>query len=203
MLSVLEARSEIYNFFQNSETCQAHFFDDDNEDTYAAYYTSMYLLQDTGEGLQAHREKGFSNEHLLPYIEFWGVMQAIIIQQDSISELHSIILNENLRGAQTLQKYNLKWWAELRELRNVCAGHPANKDRPNPKQSSRSFMARGFGNYDEIFYEKFQLGTGGGTFPNTTFPKVRLGELIDNYTLEAEGCLRAILDKMRTQWPIT
>ncbi len=56
-----------------------------NEEIYSAYYISMYLIQDTYGAILAHQKKGFSEEPLLAYIEFWGVMQAIVIQQDSIS----------------------------------------------------------------------------------------------------------------------
>ena len=48
----------------------------------------MYLIQDTGELVQSHMKHGFSSDPWLAYIEFWGVMQAIFIQQDAINEFY-------------------------------------------------------------------------------------------------------------------
>jgi len=55
----------------------------------------MYLLQDTSESLYVHRIKGFANDPHEAYIEFWGVMQAIFIQQDAISELYEAVTSKN------------------------------------------------------------------------------------------------------------
>ena len=49
MKHLLKVRSEIYNQFDASSAGQKHFYQPVNADAYAAYYTSMYLIQDTGE----------------------------------------------------------------------------------------------------------------------------------------------------------
>lgn len=41
-------------------------------------------------------KKGFSEDPHEAYLKFWGVMQAIIIQQDSICELYWAINDEKL-----------------------------------------------------------------------------------------------------------
>lgn len=190
MEAVAVRRSEIYDYFHSNAACQKYFMDAARGEEYVAYYNSMYLLSDATESLWQHRERGFSSDPLLAYLEFWGVMQAAIIQQDSIAEVHHVMIGTTLnpRGK------NLKSWLELRELRNVCAGHPAKKDKPKSAPLSRTFMGRGFGNYDTITYEQWQHGAG------TTHPRIRLGALLDAYAVEAEAELADILAAMKRRW---
>lgn len=189
MLRIAAQREEIYNHFHGSTSCQQFFFAEAQEERYAAYYTSMYLLQDTTESLMTHRTKGFSPDPFEAYIEFWGVMQALFIQQDSISELHEAVTGGSL------QTGNLPAWQSLRALRNTCAGHPAKRDRPKASPLSRTFMGRGFGNYSAIDYEQWQSG---GSISNQT---VDLGALIDSYVIEAESKLAVVLQSMKQKWP--
>jgi hypothetical protein len=189
MQRVDRVRSDIYNHFHNSTNCENHFFSNSNEEDYVAYYNSMYLLQDTTESILNHREKGFSTDPLSAYLEFWGVMQAIFIHQDSIGELYKAVLGVplNIGGLQA--------WKSVRDLRNTCAGHPANKSRPKCIPLSRTFMGRDFGDYHEITYELWQQGIG------ISHPQVPLGKIIDEYACEASNVLIAILVGMRNRWP--
>lgn len=184
-------RSEIYEHFQGS-AAGVELADPRNEEAYVAYYTGMYLLQDSTEALTQHRSVGFSADPLQAYIEFWGVMQAVIIQQDAIKEIHRVVFDREL-DAKAL---DLVKWTELRKLRNVCAGHPARRQLPKSSPLTRSFMARGFGNYEEIKYEQWEADTG------RSFPRVALDSLLDGYATEAETVLVTILDGMRQRWPL-
>lgn len=188
MLKVADLRREIYNYFHQSIACQNFFFAAAQGERYAAYYTSMYLLQDTTESLMAHRPQGFSSNPLEAYIEFWGVMQALTIQQDSISELYKAVTGGPLNTK------SLASWQELRTLRNTCAGHPAKKDRPEASLISRTFMGRDFGGYPAITYEQWQNAGG------ISHPTVLFGALIDNYAIEAETKMAAVLQSMKKQW---
>src|SRR5208283_2330368 len=76
MNRILAVRSKIYDQFHGSKAGPEHFFKDENAEAFAAYYTSMYLIQDTGESVAAHMKRGFSSDPWSAYIEFWGVMQA-------------------------------------------------------------------------------------------------------------------------------
>lgn len=192
MLRVTDRHREIYDHFHQSTACQNYFFAAAQEERYAAYYTSMYLLQDTTESLMAHRAQGFSSNPCKAYIEFWGVMQALFIQQDSISELHEAITDN------TLETANLAPWQALRTLRNTCAGHPAKKNRPKTSPISRTFMGRRFGGYAAITYEQWQSSS---DISGISHPTVPLGALIDDYAIEAETKLMAVLQSMKLQWP--
>ena len=185
----MAAREAIYNHFHSSLGVQAYFFDVSRADEYAAYYTSMYLLQDTSEALWTHRRRGFSSRSLDAYIEFWGVMQAIAIQQDAVLELHLTIA-----GAR-LNTRSLTAWSVLREKRVVCAGHPAGR-RHHVPAPQRSFMGRSFGDYSSIRYELWDANT-----RSSSYPSFRLGDLLDKYDSEVEGILLTLLRVMTIRWP--
>jgi hypothetical protein len=187
MQHIASIRTKIYDHFHGSISCQNHFLALQNEDAYVAYYNSMYLLQDTTGSLQEHRSRGFHTDPLSSCLEFWGLMQAIIIQQDAICELHSTIC------ANTLDTSSLKAWRELRNLRNICAGHPAKKTHGGPL--TRTFMGRAFGSYSSLTYECWEKGRG------TSHPNVALGKLIDAYALEAGAAMQTVLSDMRAKWP--
>ncbi len=78
-MNLLNIRENIYNYFRSTKSCQKYFFAPEREDDYVTYYTSMCLLQDTSELLMIHRQKVFSENAHIAYVEFLGVIQAIFI----------------------------------------------------------------------------------------------------------------------------
>lgn len=187
---IANRRSEIYDCFNSNEACQQFFFYPANEEVHITYYNSMYLLQDSTESLLRHRELGFNADPLLAYLEFWGVMQAVIIQQDSIAELYQVMVEKTLSA----KEMKLEGWLKIRNFRNVCAGHPSKKDRPNKSPLCRTFMSRIFGNYESITYELWQQGEG------ISHPQECLSSLLDAYAIEAEIKLTEVLSAMKNRW---
>lgn len=190
MDKILEIRSAIYDHFHGAAECQAYFYDAVHEEEFVAYYNSMYLLQDSTESLSCHRHADFSSNPMHAYIEFWGVMQAVIIQQDAIAEIYKIMTRTDL------DTQILIVWPHVRTLRNVCAGHPVKKDRPKSAPLTRSFMGRNFGSYQGIMYEQWQKGVG------RTHPRVNLGALLDDYSAEAAAKLEEAFSAMNARWPL-
>jgi len=186
MQHVLQAQSSIYAQFHGSSASSVN---GPQGDDFAAYYTSMYLIQDTGEAVHQHMAGDFSADPLRAYVEFWGVMQAIFIQQDAISELHRVIV-----GTKPTIDQNSAW-ARLRNVRNICAGHPASRTIGVPAPQ-RTFMGRSFGGYDRITYE---LCGANGAQP--THPTFNLRQMIDDYDKEAGQTLQSMLTAMKTRWP--
>lgn len=189
MHNVLQARQEIYDYFESTASCRKYFSDAANNDDFVAYFNSKFLLQDSTESLWQHRRDGFSREPLAAYLEFWGLMQATFIQQDATKELYQLIVGLPLDP----HAFGLKAWLDIRELRRVCAGHPAKADRSKP--IVRTFMGRQFGGYDRMMYERWEQGVG------TTHPHVSLGALIDAYSNELAQQLASILTEMKVRWP--
>lgn len=189
MDQILDVRSKIYDQFHGSSAGPAHFFKDDNAGPFAAYYTAMYLIQDTGEAIWTHMQRGFSSDPLFAYIEFWGVMQALFIQQDAICELYEAVVGSKPQ----IQKSS--GWSRLREIRNTCAGHPAKRDR-GVTTTQRTFMGRQFGSYQRIQYELWDAET-----QTPSHPTFNLETMIKTYDAEAVQLLNVVLSTMRAKWP--
>jgi len=190
MDQILAVRSDIYDQFQGSNALQEHFSKAEHAAAFAAYYTSMYLIQDTGESVKLHMEHGFSSEPLRPYIEFWGVMQAIFIQQDAIRELYNAVIGSPLYIPTSSD------WSKLRDVRNLCAGHPANRTLAGPT-TQRTFMGRRFGDYDQIRYELWDA-----RMPKQpSHPTFNLRAMIKAYDVEGARALKIVLSALATKWP--
>jgi hypothetical protein len=189
MMQLLKVRTALYDQFHGSSAGPAFFFRPENADVYAAYYTSMYLLQDTGEALLTHMAMGFSPDPMQAYLEFWGVMQAIDIQQDAIFQVHEAVVGSTpkIRSGSA--------WKQLRDTRHLCAGHPAKRTHGVPAPQ-RTFMSRSFGNYDRIQYELWDASTGA-----TTHPSFNLRQMINRYDAEASVVLDGVLSAMKAKWP--
>lgn len=189
MEKILTARSDIYDQYDSSNSCQNHFCQPGNADAYAAYYSSMYLIQDTGEAVADHMSRGFSKNPFPAYLEFWGVMQAIDIQQEAIFQIHKAVVG----STPTIQSGSS--WSKIRDTRHLCAGHPAKRSHRVPAPQ-RTFMGRSFGGYDQIKYEMWDANTG-----TSTHPVFNLRQMIRDYDAEASVVLQTVLSTMKKKWP--
>jgi hypothetical protein len=145
----------------------------------------MSLIQDTGEAVWDHMQAGFSQDPMRAYIEFWGVMQAIVIQQDAIGELHDAIVGKPPTVPSQSE------WKKLRDTRNLCAGHPANHGHGRSPRK-RTYMGRSFGDYECIRCITVDDSSG-----ESTVPHFNLCKMIEDYDLEASAILSDVLTKMR------
>ncbi len=203
-MRVLEARGKIYDYFHKSPEIIK------NHNKFAAYYTAMYLIQDTGEALTYHRGQGFSQNPFQAYIEFWGVMQAVYIQQDAILELYRAVTGQKLNIACDSK------WMKIRCMRNILAGHPSNQGETD--RIKRTFLGRNFGDYQSIEFEtwdeQMEQNFGASTsidvgneevsqlLSHVHHGKLKLGDLIDAYDDEAAKHLESILSHLCNHWPM-
>jgi hypothetical protein len=84
-------------------------------------------------------------------------------------------------------------WTELRDLRNQCAGHPANKQAKGA--SLRSFMGRSSGGYESITFEQYD------STETRTHPTFNLRAIIHSYDGQAAAVLAAALAEMKRKCP--
>jgi len=189
---LLRIRSAIYDHFHASGIREDYFLQAGHRDRFAQYETAMLLLQDTGEALWMHRRREFSPSAMMAYIEFWGVMQAVIIQQDALIELAASVGTPAVFGGAA--------WKDIRDFRNLLVGHPANKTSGSKvhgtKKPMRSFMGRQAKSYSEL---TFELWDGGAQ--KVSHPRVDLGKMIDAYEVEAADHLEAVLAHLYREWP--
>ena len=178
-LHVAKAREELYELWQsrtNKWTGAEHQSFASTEDYYG-FCAAKDWIQDTSEVLICHRRNGFSAEPMSAYLEFWGVLQAAVVQQDAIRELHRVIKEENL-PKQCINSA----WTKLRNLRNLAVGHPTRHDHLKPL--TRSVTSRHEKSYENI--ELIVYGTGvNDRQGNVKIERINLGELLDLYDFEA------------------
>ena len=184
---LLAIRSEVHDHFHASTIRSDLFLAPGNRDRFAQYETAMLLMQDTGEALWTHRRRGFSACIMTTYIEVWGVMQAVMIQQDALLELGFAV------GAPSPVVGPA--WKAIRDLRHLLVGHPANKRSP-AKKPLRTFMGRQQKSYSYLNYELWDAAA-----DSISFPQVNLGQMMDAYENEAAEHLEAILAFMKQKWP--
>jgi len=125
---VLDWRDKISELWHQSASIwdQAKSFSFASADQYLAFCAAKDWLQDTTEVLLLHRRQGFSDDSHKAYLEFWGILQTVFVQQDAIAELdYSFSGNRGFR-----RKDKGAAWTEIRELRNLAVGHPTNKKTP-------------------------------------------------------------------------
>lgn len=185
---LLALRREIYDHFHASTIRNDLFLAPGNRDRFAQYETAMLLMQDTGEALWTHRRRDFSSSAMTAYIEVWGVIQAVIIQQDALLELAAAVTAPKLTTGTA--------WDAVRDLRNLLVGHPANKKSKN-KRPLRAFMGRQQKSYQDMTYELWDAAA-----DRVTFPQVNLGQMLDAYEGEATDQLQTILEYMKQKWPV-
>lgn len=170
MEAVLTAREKIYDHIQNLSAC--HWSNRATHDEYITYCVAKDTIQDTGETLMVHRQRGFSPDRYERYFEYYGILQAVYMQQDAVSALHKLFVGAALDVADKAS------WNQIRGLRNDTAGHPVGRKR---------FLNRNAIGYDRVNYSWWPEGS--------RFPKsedIALATLMDSYAAEATEVLKQL-----------
>ena len=177
MNKVLKERKKIYDHIDGSQSL-CKWSEQASHTELEQYCIAKDTIQDTGEALLAHRQVGFNTDSSRRYIEYYGVLQAVYMQQDSIGALHKIF-----DPKQKLEFCNYPAWKELRDLRNDTAGHPVGR----LKRLNRYSIS-----YNSVNYQ---------WLPNEDISSwesicVNLAALLDSYDIEAAGILTDIFIEM-------
>lgn len=188
MKNFFDVRERIYQFeFENDYLLNL------SNDTFDIYCVLKDLLQDTGEAIGYHIQRGFSDSPMLAYIEFWGVMQALFIQQDAVMEFYALLFGEQSKNEKSNElKQSNTGWIKLRDMRNLCSGHPAAQG--NRSASTRTSMGRGahFINYNLVKCISYSNG-------ETSFKEYKLKEMILEYEQEAVEILNLIFKEIQSK----
>lgn len=181
-----DLRQEIYNRFHARGSRFAEHMTSD-KDRYAAYYTAMYLLQDTYDATYVLGQKELSDDPLIAYIEVWGLLQALVIAQDAMTELYKAVTGNKYDA----DRHSPSWWS-VRDLRNEVAGHPARKDRKGGREIPpiRSFWGRGGYSLSCFHYERFNMKTRRVTHPQRNLKK----QVATCFERDGRRILGAVLD---------
>jgi len=130
-----------------------------SEDQYFAFCAAKDWIQDTSEALLAHRTSDFSLDPFKAYIEFWGVLQAVFIQQDAIKQFWYSLTGAHELNPKPSQE---SAWDEIRELRNLSVGHPTynrhSKTAKAAKETARTVSGRQAKSYQHIQVSVYVAG---------------------------------------------
>lgn len=158
-------------------------------DRYIAFCVAKDWLQDTGEALMTHRRRGFCDDPHLAYLEFWGVLQAVAVQQDAIGELHYAVTGDKLPGSVIRQPA----WGKVRNLRHLAVGHPTRRGRGCDGRL-RSVSGRQPKSYDLV-----ELSVYGNA--DSKIDRIALGQMIDAYDSEAAEIMVELRDDFYRLFP--
>ncbi len=150
---------------------------------------AMDTLGDSCLALEHYEVFGMGQEDGEKYLKIYGLLQAVVLQQDSIRQLYQVFLGSNLKP-----DYDSAW-GKIRKLRNLTAGHPIEK-RPEgkDKKSGRTGIQRCFISRVTICGGGFQLIIWNKDEARDEFVDVDLKGLYQAYKLEAIKYLETILE---------
>jgi len=176
MNKTLTSRNNIYDHITGSAVCT---WDKScTPKNFETYCIAKDTIQDTAEALLAHRKKDFVDDVFLRYIEYYGVLQAVYMQQDAIQALYNLFMKP-----EKLFTVNLIHWEKLRGLRNDTVGHPVVR----LKRLNRSMIS-----YDRVDY----LWRSHKKKKSLESDSVDLRELLDSYDSEASCVLDCIFQHL-------
>lgn len=85
-------------------------------DVYYIFKKFMDILKDSMLGIEEYFQNGIGQQDGLKCLKFYGLIQLIITQQDTINEIYKLKKHE----------INYNSFGKIRELRNDVVGHPTN-----------------------------------------------------------------------------
>jgi hypothetical protein len=156
-----------------------------SSDKWIALCVSMDTLQDTCEALLDFESEGIGERIGEKYLRLYGFFQAVFPQQDAIKCLY-----ENLPQPWTNLKFDLLRWRELRDLRNLTAGHPIETKRSGSVK--RSFIT-----IISITSRGFTAETYDSSHDKSVFKDYDLQKLYAEYKLEAVAVLNEALSSVK------
>lgn len=177
MHAVLVEREKIYDHLYGDQ-CKCAWLTTASHKDSERCCIAKDTIQDTGEALLAHRAAGFSGDGSRRYIEYYGVLQAVYMQQDSIIALHKLF------GPSGNIAYSLyPAWSKLRDLRNHTVGHPVG----NLRRLNRNCIS-----YSQVNYQHLP----GDSVSTWRSIDISLAIELDAYDQEAATILKAVVTKM-------
>lgn len=109
----------------------------DHLDEWNILCVAMDTLEDSCLAIGYYEASGIGEEDGEKYLKLYGLLQAIILQQDSIRWLHKVLLGYDLKPSSDSA------WTEIRYIRNLTIGHPIEKiEKKRRAGTKRCFISR-------------------------------------------------------------
>jgi hypothetical protein len=124
MLQMFEEMSQVIARFRDHIAWPGlygeHFEPD--KDRWNKFCIAMDTLEDTNLAISAYTKLGLGGTDEGRYLHFYGVLQAVYVQQDTITSLIKLI---NVKPSSDNDQSS--GWKTIREIRNHTAGHPVDR----------------------------------------------------------------------------
>jgi hypothetical protein len=130
-ISALEQKIRDY---VNNANLFDKYFDNRPDDEWMALCVSMNTLGDTCQALEYYEDYGLGVDYNEKYLKLYGLLQAIFLQQNSISQIYQIFL-----GNKLIPNPNSPW-IKIRDLRHLTVGHP--EEKKYKSETKRCFIVR-------------------------------------------------------------
>lgn len=85
-------------------------------------WTSLDVIEDSQLAINDYKELPEFNSYERGYLYVYGILQALFLQQDALSNLNAVLLKENLNFKEDYPDLYF-----IRESRNSSIGHPTNR----------------------------------------------------------------------------
>ena len=125
-LNVSEITSKIRDFVNNSVIKRTDVFSKKNEGYWGQFCSALDTIGDTSVAIESFLS--ITNEDFLKnlYLNTYGVLQALFLQQDAVNHLKVSLFGEDKRIIWKIKYPELD---KIRELRNETIGHPTKTNK--------------------------------------------------------------------------
>jgi hypothetical protein len=157
-------------------------------DRWSRFCVAIDTLEDTLLAIEAFVMNDPGHTHQEQYLRFYGLMQAVYIQEDAISELWTIVMESKLEKPD-----DDSGWMTIRNIRNHSAGHPVDRRislvRVNLEAGFVSMITSVPEGRTSMEYGEKHWGG-------------KLADLLTEYVKEADDRLSAIAARIPIKWTV-
>jgi hypothetical protein len=173
--------------FVNNHNLYDKYFKNHFLDEWIILCVSMDILGDTCLALEYYENSGLGDKDGEKYLNLYGLLQAIFLQQDAICQLFQIFMKSNLKPDANSE------WMRIRYVRNLVAGHPIEKK--DKKGTKRCLISRA-----TIQSDTFQLIVWKKEENKDEIEDVELKSLFNKYKSESIKHLETIYQAQIKNW---
>ena len=157
-------------------------------DRWSKFCVAMDILEDTLLAIGAYLDGGLGHSEEERYLRFYGLMQAVYIQEDAIWALWEVVMETQFEKPD-----DDSGWMTIREIRNHSAGHPV---------ARRTFVVRMSLEQDRVSMITDDPQARTSTYGGGKHWGGQLNDLLAGYLRDANERLSAIAARVPVKWPL-
>lgn len=181
------AEQEIRNFVNERDLYDNYFHR--LPDDWNLLTAALDTLGDSTAALAHFESTGIGSDIQEKYLRFYGMFQALILQQDAISSLHRIFCKSDLVNPAESS------WQEVRRIRNMAIGHPLDRNG-SPREGKLRIMV----SQPSLSSDGFMMLVSEEKTSKQRSEQVDAKAVRDRYKLEALKYLTLIQESQKSMW---